>query len=77
MVKELLNRMYREWDEFKRDERGIGTLEMLLIIAIIIIIAVAFRKWLMKWVYELFTDAQTKLDQNRTDPSSIQPPSVG
>ncbi|WP_166241729.1 Flp1 family type IVb pilin [Paenibacillus turpanensis] len=66
-----------EWNKLKRDESGIGTLEMLLIIAIIIIIAVAFRKWISKWVYEMFTDSQTKLDQNRTDPGNINPPASG
>jgi Flp pilus assembly pilin Flp len=39
---------------FMQDEEGVGTLEMLLIIAVILIIAIAFRKWIMQWVNELF-----------------------
>jgi Flp pilus assembly pilin Flp len=33
--------------QFWQEEDGIGTLEILLIIAVIVIIAIAFRKWII------------------------------
>jgi Flp pilus assembly pilin Flp len=47
--------------QFWEDEEGIGTLEILLIIAVIVIIAIAFRKWIMKWVKQLFAGADGEL----------------
>ncbi|MBD2844325.1 multidrug transporter [Paenibacillus sp. IB182496] len=42
---------------FWRDEDGIGTLEIILIIAVIILLALVFRKWIMRLVQSLLTDA--------------------
>lgn len=47
---------------FWRNEEGLGTLELLLILAIIVVIAIAFRKWIVKWVGDLFTKANTDID---------------
>lgn len=52
---------------FWNDEDGIGTLEILLILAVIVIIAIAFRKWIVKWVTDLFNKADEQI-QDQTDP---------
>ena len=59
----------------KEDEDGIGTLEMMLIIAVIIIIAISFRKWIMKWVYSLFTTTDSEITNTNlnTDAAKISP----
>jgi Flp pilus assembly pilin Flp len=63
--------------KFWKDEDGLGTLEILLIVAVLVIIAVAFRKWIMKWVLEMFNATQTQVtDQSTsitTDATSISP----
>jgi Flp pilus assembly pilin Flp len=55
--------------QFWNEEDGIGTLEILLIIAVIVIIAIAFRKWIMKWVKQLFegTDKEMKSPNMNSD----------
>ncbi|WP_072327783.1 MULTISPECIES: Flp1 family type IVb pilin [unclassified Paenibacillus] len=40
-------RLRQAWHRFWKEEDGLGTLEILLIIAVLIIIAIAFRKWIM------------------------------
>ncbi|MNI58804.1 hypothetical protein D3C73_1139320 [compost metagenome] len=60
--------MNRIWDQAKRfwkNEEGLGTLEMLLILAIIVVIAIAFRKWIMKWVNDLFSRADSSIDNTK------------
>jgi Flp pilus assembly pilin Flp len=61
------------WDE----EDGLGTLEILLIVAVLVIIAIAFRKWIMKWVQSLFTSADTQITNQsgsiQGDASTISP----
>ncbi|NOU96932.1 hypothetical protein GC093_27455 [Paenibacillus sp. LMG 31456] len=47
---------------FWEDEDGLGTLEILMIVAVLVIIAIAFRKWIMKWVGELFRSANTEIN---------------
>ncbi|HZG56026.1 Flp1 family type IVb pilin [Paenibacillus sp.] len=42
------------WNAFWKEEDGIGTLEMLLIIAVVLVVAIAFRKWIMAWINDLF-----------------------
>lgn len=61
--------------QFWRDEDGIGTLEMIMIVAVIVIIAIAFRKWIMKWVGELFTSTDEGItDFKKTDNPNLNPP---
>jgi Flp pilus assembly pilin Flp len=61
------------WDAFMKEEDGIGTLEMLLIIAVILVIAIAFRKWIMEWVNQLFQDTNTNVSDTLSD-DAIQLP---
>lgn len=50
------------WNKFWKEEDGLGTLEILLIIAVLLIIAIAFRKWIVRWVGELFNSANTEIN---------------
>lgn len=69
--------MIKGWKQnlrsFWRDERGIGTLEILLILAVIVLIAVVFRKWIISWVDSLFesTNKQIEDQLNNTDGLSV------
>lgn len=69
--------MMKGWKQgvrsFWRDERGIGTLEILLILAVIVLIAVVFRKWIISWVDSLFqsTNEQIQDQLNNTDGLSV------
>ncbi len=54
-----------------RDEEGLGTLEILLIVAVLIAVALAFRQYIIKWVKSLLG----KMDQNiNTDLPSFDSP---
>lgn len=70
-----MNSWIRRFKNLKEDEDGIGTLEMMLIIAVIIIIAISFRKWIMKWVYSLFTTTDSEISNTNltTDAAKISP----
>jgi len=48
-------------NRFWKEEDGLGTLEILLIVAVLVIIAIAFRKWIMKWMESLFSSANTQI----------------
>lgn len=62
------------WKRLLLDDRGIGTLEIILIVAVIVIIAVAFRKWIVAWVEKLFQDSNEELKE--TDGHSVNVPEV-
>jgi hypothetical protein len=70
-----MNLWLNRFEQLKKDEDGIGTLEMMLIIAVIIIIAISFRKWIMKWVYSLFTTTDSEITNTNltTDAAKISP----
>jgi Flp pilus assembly pilin Flp len=55
--------MKQWWSE----EEGIGTLEVILIVAVIVIIAVAFRKWIISWVQKLFETSNDELQRTNQD----------
>ncbi|WP_422658100.1 Flp1 family type IVb pilin [Paenibacillus sp. EC2-1] len=48
---------------FWREEDGIGTLEMILIIVVILIIALFFKDELLKLVKRLFSTINSKSDE--------------
>ncbi|WP_379249357.1 Flp1 family type IVb pilin [Paenibacillus sp. GCM10028914] len=48
---------------FWKDEQGIGTLEMILIIVVILIIALFFKDELFKLVKKLFSNINTRSDE--------------
>ncbi|MBO9606296.1 MAG: hypothetical protein J7639_10110 [Paenibacillaceae bacterium] len=69
-----LRRIRQGWRRFWRDEQGIGTLELLLILAVIVVIAIAFRKWIFKWVNALFNSANAQIEsQTSVDGNVIAP----
>lgn len=49
----------RLWHE----EDGLGTLEILLILAVLVAIAIVFRKWIISWVNSLFEKSQDEIDK--------------
>lgn len=57
----IRNRLKMFW----RDEDGLGTLELLLILAIIVVIAIAFRKWIVKWVNDLFDKTDSDINNSK------------
>lgn len=69
MIRHKLQRFWKEED-------GIGTLEILLIIAVIVIIAIAFRKWIMKWVKQLFEGADSEIKSQKMDSDDLLPAST-
>jgi len=52
---------WRNWTRLLRDDRAIGTLEIILIVAVIVVIALAFRKWIIAWIEKLFQDSNDDL----------------
>ncbi|RED63020.1 Flp1 family type IVb pilin [Cohnella lupini] len=63
-MKRLVDGMKRFW----KNEQGIGTLEIILIIAVIVIIAVVFKDYIISWVKRLLEGTDEKLDG--IDPSA-------
>jgi hypothetical protein len=56
-----------------QDEDGLGTLEILLIVAVLVAIAIIFRKWIVHWFNQLIGNANTDLNGSTItpcDPSS-------
>lgn len=70
-----MNKLLARFKSVWRDEAGIGTLELLLILAVLVVIAIAFRKWIMQWVGNLFQKTDSSINEitNLTD-ESIAPP---
>jgi uncharacterized membrane protein YqjE len=54
----------RRLKDFWENEDGLGTLEMLMILAVLVAIAVVFRKWIISWINNLFEQTQTELDKD-------------
>jgi Flp pilus assembly pilin Flp len=52
--------------QFWKEEDGIGTLELLLIVAVLVIVAVAFRKWILSFIKKLFGEANEELGSTGT-----------
>lgn len=48
---------------FWQDEEGLGTLEILLIVAVLIAIAIAFREYIISWINELFGQADGQMEK--------------
>ncbi len=64
----------RTWfKRFWKDEEGLGTLEILLIVAVLVAIAIVFRKWIVSWFQKLIGDANTELQDN----SAVSPCAPG
>jgi Flp pilus assembly pilin Flp len=64
------------WNAFRRDERGFGTLEVLLILAVIVLIAVVFRKWIIAWVNDLFASTNQQIQDQLENTGSLNHPEI-
>lgn len=53
--------IYRLLERVWKEEDGLGTLELLLIVAVLVIVAVAFRKWILSFIKSLFGQANEEL----------------
>ena len=59
--------MVQKLKAFWANEQGIGTLEIIIIIAILVLVAFAFREWILQWVSDLFTQTDntiTNIDED-------------
>jgi len=67
--------MIQALQRFWRNERGIGTLEIIIIIAVLVLVAFAFRQWIIDWVTNLFgqTDSTIQEIDNNERPSGLFP----
>ena len=62
-----MNKLKMNTMAWLKDDEGIGTLEVILIVAVIVIIAVAFRKWIISWVQKLFDTSNDELMETNKD----------
>ena len=46
-----------------KEEDGLGTLEILLIVAVLVAIAIVFRGQLIKWVEAIFQETNEQIDK--------------
>lgn len=58
---------------FWKEEDGLGTLEILLIVAVLVAVAIVFRKWIVGWFNKLIGDANSDLNTN----TAVSPCSPG
>lgn len=57
-----------------RSQKGIGTLEIIIIIAVLVLVAFAFREWIIDWVTGLFQDTDATISNiQSTPPTSLFP----
>jgi Flp pilus assembly pilin Flp len=66
------------WRSFWKEEDGLGTLEVLLIVAVLVIIAIAFRKWIFAWIEKIFGQSNDQLSNTGSlntcpDPTKTPP----
>ena len=61
-------RLKEKVTSFWKEEEGLGTLEILLIIAVLVTVAIVFREWIITWVNELFQGTHTDLQDTPIQP---------
>ncbi|MEC0270164.1 Flp1 family type IVb pilin [Paenibacillus anseongense] len=57
----MMRNMREGLKSFWKEEDGLGTLEILLIVAVLVAIAIIFRKWIVSWFQKLIGDANSDL----------------
>ncbi|WP_034680722.1 Flp1 family type IVb pilin [Caldalkalibacillus mannanilyticus] len=57
----MLNAIKKFWN----DEEGLGTLEILLIVAVLVGLAVLFRKRIIEWVNKVIGETGDYLEQDK------------
>lgn len=63
MVAKLCGLGIRAGRSLWRDEKGIGTLEIVLIAAVLIMIAIFFKDWIMEFLASLMDSVEGKADE--------------
>lgn len=58
-----MNQLTDFFAKFWNDEEGLQTLEMMLIIAVIVVIALAFRTQIKEWVQNLLDFGSSKVSE--------------
>ena len=58
-MKRWTNKIRKFWQE----EEGLGTLEIVLIIAVVIILALLFKDWIINLLQKLMGDADDKANE--------------
>ena len=58
-----MNQLTDFFAKFWKDEEGLQTLEMMLIIAVIVVIALAFRTQIKEWVQNLLDFGSSKVSE--------------
>lgn len=58
----MLNYMYLKFMNFMKDEEGLGTLEIILIIVVLVGIALIFRETITEWVRNLLDNIGDGID---------------
>ncbi|RAP77063.1 Flp1 family type IVb pilin [Paenibacillus montanisoli] len=53
----------KAWLAFWKNEEGLGTLEVVLIIAVVIILALLFKDWIIALMQKLMGDADDKANE--------------
>ena len=59
--------------KFWQEEEGITTVEILLILAVLVIIAVLFRNTIIKWVESILANLLPDQSQTTNNVESVQP----
>lgn len=62
-MKKMLNKTANAVRSFFHSESGLGTLEVILIIAVVIIIALLFKDWIIELIERLMGKADDQADQ--------------
>ncbi len=62
MVENLYRFGQRAVSSLWRDERGIGTLEIVLIAAVLIMVAIFFKDWIMEFLGNLMDSVEGKAE---------------
>jgi|GEM_PF-590578 Flp pilus assembly pilin Flp len=63
MFGSLWNALRSHSGKFWRDEEGAGAVEMIMIIAVVIIVAIIFREYLINFVKSLMGKAETESEK--------------
>ena len=63
----IMNVLSTWFSKFWKDEEGMQTLEVMLIIAVIVVIALAFRKQITAWVKALLDFGDKKVSDFQKD----------
>lgn len=57
---------------FWREERALGTLEVLLIVAVLVALALVFRKYIVSWFHYLMSQADQSMSGSKTDMNQLK-----